>query len=138
MEDEFDYDVKFNLYDLAKQPSKKYRTSQTGSTEVARNTSFGDSMYDEQFFPNIEMNWDNTGGNIHELIDENRAQRQPWIAKAAAIIPRAATKAAAEIAKMPGVAGGIILGGMGQIGDLISGEDNTDFMSVAFNNGWVR
>tara|TARA_R110000851_G_scaffold268235_3_gene420944 strand:+ start:3890 stop:9604 length:5715 start_codon:yes stop_codon:yes gene_type:complete len=72
--------------------------------------------------------------NVQEL----RANRQPWIHKAARGTARVATKTLAELAKMPGVAGGIIAGAIGQVKDVISGEDNTDFMQTAFNNAWIQ
>lgn len=70
--------------------------------------------------------------------DEIRANAQPWLSKAASGVGRIGAKVASEIAKMPGVAGGIIAGAGGQLQDLTSGEDNTDFMKTAFDNGWVR
>lgn len=135
------YNSSLDLYELAKDPANSQqgpRRVQTGSTEVGRNTGFGDSMFDENFFPNISLNADGSGGSLNEVIDENRAQNQPWIAKASAGTARVGTKALAEIAKMPGVLGGIAVGAAGQIADGVSGEDNTDFMQVAFNNGWIN
>lgn len=93
----------------------------TGSTGV------GESMYDENIpFSQID--------NVNEI----RARRQPWIAKTGAGVGRVVTKVAAEISKMPGVLGGVAVGTIGQIGDAITGDDNTDFMQVAFNNPWVN
>lgn len=93
----------------------------TGSTGVR------ESIYDEKI-PFSQLS------NINEI----RARRQPWIAKTGAGVGRVATKVVSEIAKMPGVLGGIAAGTIGQIGDAISGEDNTDFMQVAFNNPWIN
>jgi len=90
-------------------------------------TGLGESMYDEKI-PFSELD------NINEI----RARRQPWIAKTGAGVGRVATKVAAEIAKMPGVLGGIAAGTIGQIRDGITGEDNTDFMQTAFNNPWIN
>jgi DNA repair exonuclease SbcCD ATPase subunit len=67
-----------------------------------------------------------------------KSQRQPWLLKAGAGIGRVGAKVAAEVAKMPGVAGGIVLGTYGQIKDGITDQDNTDFMQTAFNNGWIQ
>ena len=106
------YDSRFNYTPVA-------FTGQTG---------VGESMFDDKGVPFSEL----------DKIDEIRAQRQPWAYKASAGVARVATKAIAEIAKMPGVIGGIGAGAVGQIGDAISGEDNTDFMKTAFNNGWVK
>lgn len=71
-------------------------------------------------------------------IEELRAQRQPWGTKVIAGSGRVVSKAATEIFKIPIVAGGMIGGAIGQIADLVTGEDNTDFMSVAFDNAWIR
>ena len=71
-------------------------------------------------------------------IAERKAKRQPWIAKATAGVARAGAKAVAEVAKMPGIIGGIGAGTVGQVIDGITGEDNTDFMQTAFNNGWIK
>jgi len=136
-EEELNYDDKFDIYDNFTEPVKeKYRYANTPSTEVARGDfDFGDSRYDKAFFPNVTVNED---GNLRESISENRAQRQPWITKAGAGILRIGTKVVSEVAKMPGVIGGVVFGGFGQIGDIISGEDNTDFIQTAFNNSWIR
>jgi len=81
------YDVQFSLYELAKSPSGiHYKMSRTGTTEVGRNTVFGDSMFDTAFFPNYALNWGDEGGTLNELIAENRAQNQPWIAKVLTIV----------------------------------------------------
>tara|TARA_R110000822_G_scaffold302649_2_gene426999 strand:- start:53721 stop:59300 length:5580 start_codon:yes stop_codon:yes gene_type:complete len=71
-------------------------------------------------------------------VAELRANRQPWSHKFARGVGRVGVKTVAEIAKMPGVLGGIVAGAAGQLGDLASGEDNTDFMQTAFNNAWVK
>jgi hypothetical protein len=134
-----EYDNKFSLYDIAKAKPKAqlYRSNQTGSTEVARNTKFGESTFDEDFFPDIAVNWGG-GDSLDQVIDENRAQNQPWITKFGAGFARTGGKVVAEIAKMPGVLGGIAVATTGQVQDWRSGEDNTDFMQVAFNNGFIK
>jgi hypothetical protein len=71
-------------------------------------------------------------------IEEVKAQRQPWIAKFGAGVGRVGLKVASEVAKIPGVLGGLGAGTMGQIHDGLSGEDNTDFMETAFNNAWIN
>lgn len=137
-EDLLTYDNDFNLYDSLLESKPTKRKLSTPSTEVARNTSFGKSKFDTDFFPNIEINWDKSGENLESLISENRAQRQPWAYKFGAGLTRVVTKAASEIAKMPGVLGGIGIGVGGQISDLFTGEDNTDFMKTAFDNAWIN
>jgi len=73
-----------------------------------------------------------------EKIQDKMSSRQSWGHKAGAGVGRVGTKVLAEIAKMPGVIGGIAKGTAGQIGDLISGQDRTDFMQEAFNNPWIQ
>jgi hypothetical protein len=108
---------------LATEYDKMFDTpiKRTGQTGV------GESMFDDKV-PYEEL----------ENLNEIRSQRQPWIAKFGAGVGRVGTKALTEIAKMPGVVGGIIGGAVGQIEDAITGEDNTDFMQTAFNNAWVK
>lgn len=131
-----------SLYDAAREivgeNSPLHRRTTTGNTEAGRNTSFGESKYDTGFFPNLSMNWDNTGMDLNEQIGENRAQNQPWIAKVGAGAGRVGVKVAAEISKIPGILGGVVAGTVGQIADGITGEDNTDFMQTAFNNAWIK
>ena len=71
-------------------------------------------------------------------VTELAAQRQSWGSKAASGLGRFGTKVASEVAKMPGVVGGILVGAGGQVNDLITGEDNTDFVQTAFNNTWIN
>lgn len=123
-----------------------------------KNNNFIDSIlpdsnisYDNQFLEESKDNiifrpsqvsddyiniWDNLD-NTKEL-RELQAQRQSWASKASSGIARAGVKAAAEVVKVPVIFGGILAGTAGQVGDLISGEDNTDFMQTAFNNSWVK
>lgn len=90
-------------------------------------TGVGQSMFDENV-PFSEL------GELNEI----RSQRQPWAAKFGAGIGRVGSKVLSEIIKLPGMAGGIAAGAIGQLGDVASGEDNTDFMQVAFNNPWIE
>lgn len=91
-------------------------------------SGLGSSMFDKKEIPFSQLS------NINEI----RAQRQPWIAKAGAGVARATTKAGIEIAKMVPVITGLIGGTVGQIADLATGEDNTDFLETAFNNSWIK
>jgi len=68
---------KVSLYELAKDSSsKEYRVSRTGSTEIIRNTEFGESKFDENLYPNISLNEENQGGSLEELVEENRSQNR--------------------------------------------------------------
>lgn len=134
------YDAQFDLFSAAEQVNNggnKYKRTKTMDTEVSRGSSFGNSMFDTDFFPNISMNWDGSGMQMEEHIGENRAKNQPWIAKAGSMAGRIGAKTLAEVAKMPGVLGGIAAGSVGQLMDIGEGDD-TDFMEVAFNNAWIK
>jgi hypothetical protein len=68
---------KASLYEMANDSSsKEYKSSRTGSTEITRNTDFGESKLDEDFFPNISLNEEDQGGSLEELIEENRSQNR--------------------------------------------------------------
>ncbi len=108
-------------------------TPGAGGTFRGFNTGYGESKYDKN------LSWDaEIGNNIQEGINEHRASEQSGWAQLGLGVGRAANRAAAEIAKMPGVVGGIAAGGIGQLGDLVTGEDNTDFVKTAFNNAWIE
>lgn len=62
-------------------------------------------------------------------LNEIRAQNQPIFDKAAAGVGRIGTKAISEIAKMPGVIGGIIAAPFAEEGQ---------GMETAFNNQWIK
>lgn len=88
-------------------------------------TGFGESTYDESFNWNADADFSNLEGSINE----NRAQTQPWLAKAGAGIARVGVKAVSEIAKMPGYIGGVIGAGF---------ADENEGFNTAFNNSWVQ
>lgn len=73
-----------------------------------------------------------------EQLRELQAQRQSWGSKAASGLGRVGTSFLTEVAKLPVIAGGVAAGTVGQISDIASGQDNTDFMTTAFDNAWVR
>ena len=97
------------------------------TTSLTGNTGLGKSKFDYNV-PFSQL--DNLG--------EIRAQRQPWVNKAGAGLARIGVKALTEVAKMPGVLGGIVGGAIGQASDALSGEDNTDFIKTAFDNTWIK
>lgn len=70
--------------------------------------------------------WDNPFET--EKIQEKKADRQPWAHKVGAGLSRVGLKVGSEIAKMPGVLGGLVYG--------LSDTDN--YMELAFNNAWIR
>ena len=94
-----------------------------------------DSTEDSMFLSNRF----NPFNNVQEGgANEFKAQNQPWGFKIGAGIGRIGLKVASEVAKMPGVIGGVIAGGIGQLDDAITGEDNTDFIKTAFDNRWIN
>lgn len=105
---------------------------------IEGDSGYGESSYDSNFYPDAEINIGREGLDMVSLINEKRSIKQPWAAKAGAGVLRAGSKALQEISKMPGVLGGIAAGTVGQIGDAITGEDNTDFIKTAFDNQWVK
>ena len=115
--------------DLSNNAAYQFDTTFTKGqpVELTGQTGVGESMFDDNI-PYSELD------NLNEI----RSQRQPWLAKTGAGLSRVGTKVLAEIAKMPGVLGGVVAGGIGQIADGVTGEDNTDFMQIAFNNAWVK
>lgn len=103
---------------------------------IGYNTGIGDSKYDEGLlYDNFRYG---TSEDLDDYLNEIRADEQSWGAKAASGLGRVGTSFLTEVAKIPVIAGGIATGTVGQIGDLVSGEDNTDFMSTAFDNAWIR
>jgi hypothetical protein len=72
--------------------------------------------------------------DAHEL----QAHTQSNLNKFGTMFLRIANKTLGESAKMPGVIGGIVAGAVGQLSDLFTGEDNTDFVKTAFDNEWIR
>lgn len=71
---------RLSLYELAKNPSDRvFRPSLLPSTEVGRNTEFGESKFDKGFYPNISLNNDKEEDSLEQLIQENRAdQKKLW------------------------------------------------------------
>lgn len=136
MEEENPIDLVSFLKDKSRIPIRK--NTRTPDYNIELNTGYGDSKYDENFYPDAEINTDREGLDLVSFINENRALKQPSLIKAGAGVLRAGSKALQEIAKMPGVVGGLVMGATGQINDAITGEDNTDFIKTAFDNKWVQ
>jgi len=92
---------------------------------LGTDTGYGESKYDK------DINWfaDVDERDVKGSINEIRAEAQSGLTQAAAIIPRAAVKAATEVAKIPGVVGGIVSAPFAAEGQ---GYD------TAFNNGWIK
>lgn len=114
--------------------------NQTNGSDIAASGSMGDSFVEDygQKINNSDFLDDGFSYKSPYDADEIRAQSQPWLSKTASGIARVGVKVAAEVAKMPGIMGGVIVGAGGQLQDAITGEDSTDFVQTAFNNGWVK
>lgn len=96
-----------------------------GSIHRGRGLDFGNSEFDEG------LNWaaDIDENDVQGSINEYRAQNQPWAYKFGAGVGRAALKAGTEIAKLPGVIGGIAAAGF---------QEEGEGFDMAFNNAWIR
>jgi len=92
---------------------------------VGINTDYGESVYDENLNWGADINPNDVQGSINEY----RAQEQSNLAKTAAGIGRIGTKAVSEIAKIPGVVGGIIAAPFAEEGE---------GWETAFNNQWIK
>jgi len=95
------------------------------SNNLYYNTGFGKSSYDENF------NFDSQFNELDPIgsINENRAQSQSNLAKIGAGIGRIGTKAVSEIAKIPGVVGGIAMAPFAEEGK---------GWETAFDNQWIK
>jgi len=123
--------------DYFKDRDKKNNTTQTKSnptsTMFGRNTSavldvntdYGNSTYDENLNWGADINSENIQGSLNEY----RAQNQSNIDKTAVGIARIGTKAVSEIAKIPGVVGGIIAAPFAEEGK---------GWETAFDNQWIK
>jgi hypothetical protein len=100
-------------------------SSLLGPVYRGENTGFGKSEYDKG------LNWsaDINPNDIQGSINEHRAQEQSGLAQLGLGTLRATTKALTEVAKLPGVVGGIIASPFAEEGE---GFD------TAFNNGWIK
>lgn len=102
----------------------KYNKIKLSTSQYLHNTSIGKSKYDENLnFGDLNQQ------NIDESVNEHRAQEQSNLAKIGAGVGRIGTKAVSEIAKMPGVIGGIIAAPFAKEGE---------GWETAFNNQWIK
>lgn len=100
-------------------------------------STFFDNTIEGDFIDNKYLNeFDNPldiEGNREKI-----ASRQPWGKKAANGLARVGTKIISEVAKMPGMAGGIIIGTGQEIADIFIEGNEYNFIETAFNNEWVK
>jgi hypothetical protein len=123
--------------DYFKDRDKKNNTTQSKpsptSTMFGRNTSgvlaintdYGNSVYDENLNWGADINPDNIQGSINE----HRAEQQSGLDHLGIGLARAGAKAAVEVAKLPGVIGGIAISPF---------ADKNEGFETAFNNQWVK
>lgn len=100
-------------------------TKEAGADVYGYNTGIGASSYDEGILPTSQIDFDDFNASLEDF----RSKTQPWYDKVAAGTLRATNKAVAEIAKMPGVIGGLASAPFAEEGE---------GMETAFNNEWIK
>lgn len=120
-----DYFAKYRTQGVDPSGPMQRVASAISTSLLGTDTGYGKSKYDKN------INWfaDIDERDVQGSINERRAEAQSGLTQAAAIIPRATTKALAEIAKIPGVVGGIISAPFAREGE---------GMDTAFNNAWIK
>ncbi len=98
---------------------------QMESSYHGQNTGVGKSQFDEDLLWGTDIDEKNVAGSLNEY----RANQQGWGLQVGAGIARAGTKAATEIAKLPGV----VIGGIAAIG-----AEEGEGYDTAFNNQWIK
>jgi hypothetical protein len=98
---------------------------QASSDFMGFNTGIGKSSYDKGLNWNADIDEDDVQGSVNEY----RAKNQSNWSKAGAGLARAGVKALSEVAKLPGVIGGIAMSA--------AAEDGEGF-DTAFNNQWIK
>jgi len=125
MEEEENLPIRKSSFEKPATKSSFDKLGKAYSNNLYYNTGFGKSSYDENFNFDAQFNELDPIGSINE----NRAQSQSNLAKVGAGIGRIGTKAVSEIAKMPGVVGGILAAPFAKEGE---------GWETAFNNQWVK
>ena len=116
-----------NSNSLTYNPKNKniHSTTRAGANIHGYNLGIGDSKYDKGLTWSSDIN----ENNIEDSINEYRAENQSGAAQLGLGAVRATTKALTEVAKLPGVVGGIIAAPFAEEGE---GVD------TAFNNWWIK
>lgn len=94
-------------------------------SDLYYNTGYGKSKYDQGLHFESEVDKSDVAGSINEW----RAKQQSGLLQLGAGVARAGVKAAAEVAKLPGIIGGIVASPLAEEGQ---GYD------TAFNNSWIK
>jgi hypothetical protein len=104
------------------------------SNNLYYNTGYGNSKYDKNFNFDAQFNELDPLGSINE----NRSQEQGIWNTVGAGLGRVGTKVTTELVKTGAAIVGTVGGLTGNTIDLITGEDKTDFLEVAFNNDFIK
>ena len=121
------------------------------NTDKRRNLVLNNAFNQEQHRVNFNsLNQDEVREGTNPFLDqfvdleaedpynELRASNQSGIEQLGLGLVRAGSKAAQEVSKLPGVIGGTAQAIAENTEDLISGEDNNNFLDTAFNNNWIK
>jgi len=108
--------------------------TQQSSNNLYYNTDFGKSKYDKNFNFDSSFNENDPNGSINEF----RSEQQGGWAETGAFGGRVANKVGLELAKTAAAIVGTLGGLAGNTVDLVTGEDNTDFLETAFNNDFIK
>lgn len=108
--------------------------SAAASTFRGYDTGIGDSKYDKGLSWNANIDEDNVKGSINEF----RSEQQGGWAETGAFGGRVVNKVGLELAKTAAAIVGTVGGLAGNTVDLVTGEDNTDFLETAFNNDFIK
>jgi len=123
-----------NFKPTYKGDNNPYKTIGESKTPVHYDTGLGNSIYDE----GIRWGIDVEDNNIQSSINNYRADKQGILPTAGAGLGRIVTKVGAEMFKTVGAIAGTAAGIIGNTVDLVTGQDNTDFLETAFNNDFIK
>jgi len=123
-----------NFKPTYKGDNNPYKTIGESKTPVHYDTGLGNSIYDE----GIRWGIDVEDNNIQSSINNYRANQQGILPTAGAGLGRIVTKVGAEMFKTVGAIAGTAAGIIGNTVDLVTGQDNTDFLETAFNNDFIK
>jgi hypothetical protein len=108
--------------------------SRNTSGVLATNTDYGNSKYDKNLNWGADINQNDISGSLNEF----RSKEQGIWDTAGAGLGRIGTKVGVELAKTGAAIVGTLVGLAGNTSDLITGNDDTDFLEVAFNNDFIK
>ncbi len=121
------------VFDISKKHNIS-KTTQAAESFHGYNTGLGQSKYDKGLTWGTNIDEDDVAGSLNEY----RAQQQSGIAQVGLGLLRATSKGLQEVAKLPGVLGGMTVATFENVGDLMSGKDEHSFIDTAFNNTWIK